>query len=377
MSSEHEIKMWTPNTVGLLLFIVVGLVVSLYRMANGLGAVTNMNNYYPWGFWLGFDLLGGVAMAAGGFIIAAAIYLFNWKKYKPIGRPAILTAFLGYLMAVVAIFLDIGHPFRLWHPAVMWQVHSVMWVVAIHVILYTTTLGIESSPMLFERLKWKGALKAVNKIMIGAVVFGVMLSTLHQASLGAVFLISPPRMSPLWFTEFIPYLFLISAIAMGLAMVSTEAMFSAKAFNHKIDNEIFYGLARGMLVTLLIYLAFKLYFLAKNAGVGAAFDGSLEANMYLLEMALGVIIPVCMLLAKSIRTNLNGILSVNILVITGVVVNRLNVCVFSMHQYTVTKGASYFPSVMEFLVSLGIVSLGVFLFKMAAKYLPLFAEVEI
>jgi Ni/Fe-hydrogenase subunit HybB-like protein len=374
MSSEHEIKMWTPNTVVLFLFIIIGTAVAIYRLSKGLGASTNMNDMYPWGFWLGFDVLCGVAMAAGGFIIAAAIYLFNWKKYKPIGRPAILTAFLGYLMAIVALFFDIGHPFRLWHPSVMWQVHSVMWVVAIHVILYTTTLAIESSPMFFERFGMKGALNAVNKIMIGAVVFGVMLSSLHQASLGAVFLIAPSKMSPLWFNSMLPYLFLASAIPMGLAMVSTESMLSAKAFKHEIDREIYYGLARGILNTLVIYLILKLFFLFRDAGIGAIINGSLEANMYIVEMAIGVVIPILILASKKNRTNLRSIFAVNILVIVGVLVNRLNVCLFSMQGYTTSKGASYFPSLMEFLLTLGIVSLGVFLFKMAAKHLPLFAE---
>jgi len=376
MQSSHEIKMWTPNTVVMLLFIIIGFGVAFYRMTQGLGAATNLNDFYPWGLWLAFDVLGGVAMAAGGFIIAAAIYLFNWKKYQAIGRPAILTAFLGYLMAIVALFLDIGHPWRLWHPAIMWQVHSVMWVVAIHVILYTTTLAIESSPMLLEKLRWDKARKVVDKIYIGAVVFGVMLSTLHQASLGAVFLIAPAKMSPLWFNTFLPYLFLISAVAMGLAMVSMEAMLSSKAFNHHVDKEVFHGLARGTLVTLSIYLLFKLFFLFKNAGVGAAFAGTMEANMYLLEMFIGVVLPIGLLAARHIRTNLTGIFSVNILVIAGVLVNRLNVCLFSMQGHTTAGGAAYFPSVMEFLLTLGVVSLGVFLFKMAAKYLPLFAVAE-
>jgi Ni/Fe-hydrogenase subunit HybB-like protein len=347
----------------------------LYRLFNGLGAATNLNNVYPWGFWLGFDVLGGVAMAAGGFIIAAAIYLFNWKKYKPIGRPAILTAFLGYLMAVLALFLDIGHPFRLWHPSIMWQVHSVMWVVAIHVILYTTTLAIESSPMLFEKLAMKKALSAVNKIMIAAVIFGVMLSTLHQASLGAVFLISPSKMSPLWFSGFLPYMFLISAVAMGMSMVSIEAMLSAKAFNHPVDKEIFFGLAKGTFNTLVVYLVLKLFFLVKN-GVGLAFDGSLEGNMYLLEMVIGVVVPVVLLANEKHRTNLKTIFAINMLVITGVLVNRMNVCIFSMQDYASSHGASYFPSTMELLVTLGIISLGIFLFKMAAKHLPLFARVN-
>jgi len=375
MSSEHEIKMWTPNTVVLFLFIIVGTAVAIYRMAKGLGAATNMNDMYPWGLWLGFDVLGGVAMAAGGFIIAAAVYLFNWKKYKPIGRPAILTAFLGYLMAIVALFLDIGHPFRLWHPSVMWQVHSIMWVVAIHVILYTTALALESSPMFFEKFGMKNALNSVNKIMIGVVVFGVMLSTLHQSSLGAVFLIAPAKMSPLWFNTMLPYLFLVSCIAMGMAMVSLESMLSAKAFKHEIDKEIYFGLARGTLITLVIYLILKLFFLFRDAGISAIVNGSLEANMYLVEMAIGVVFPLLILASKQNRRNLKSIFSVNILVIVGVLVNRINVCLFSMQSYTTSKGAAYFPTLMEFLLTLGVISLGVFLFKMAAKHLPLFAKV--
>ncbi len=374
MNQDAEIKMWTPHTVVLFLCMLVGLAAMGYRLANGLGAATGLNNVYPWGFWLAFDVLGGVAMAAGGFIIACAIYIFNWKKYKPIGRPAILTAFLGYLMAVVALFLDIGHPFRLWHPMVMWQVHSVMWVVAIHVILYTTTLAIESSPMLLEKLGWQKALAVIKKIMIGAVIFGVMLSTLHQSSLGAVFLIAGARMSPLWYTQFLPYLFLISAIAMGLAMVSLEAMFSGWAFKHRIDPAIFTGLAVGLRNTLVVYLVLKIFFLVKNAGVGAVFDGSIPANMYLAEMLIGVIAPLAFLASSAARRDHSILLLVNVLVIGGVLINRMNVCLFSMEEYSVFRGGSYLPTLPELLVSLGIVALGTFLFKMAAKYLPLFAE---
>ncbi|MCF6290153.1 MAG: Ni/Fe-hydrogenase cytochrome b subunit [Desulfobacterales bacterium] len=375
MTSDHEIKTWNLNTAWLLLFIIIGGAVALYRLSQGLGAATNLNDSYPWGLWLGFDVLGGVAMTAGGFIIAAAIYLFNWKKYQPIIRPALLTAFLGYLMEILAVFLDIGHPFRIWHPAVMWQRHSVMWLVAILVILYTIILTIEASPMLLERLQWNKTRKTLNRIMIGVVILGVMFSVLHQSSLGALFLIAPSKMSPLWFTWFLPYFFLISAVAMGLAMVGAEAMLSAKAFNHKVDDEIFFGLARGLIITLTIYFLLKLYFLITNTGISAAFDGSLGANMYLLEMAGGVVLPLVLLGIKQIRTNLTGIFSVNILVITGVLVNRLNVCLFSMQEYNATqRGADYFPSAMEFMITLGIISFGLLLFKLAAKHLPLFAE---
>jgi Ni/Fe-hydrogenase subunit HybB-like protein len=374
MESNPQIKMWTPATIVMVVLMILGGAVAGYRMLFGLGAATNMNDGYPWAFWLGLDVLGGVAMAAGGFIIACAVYLFNWKKYYVIVRPAILTAFLGYLMAVAAIFLDIGHPFRLPNPMLMWQWHSVMWVVAMHVIFYTATLALEFSPMVLEKLGWHKTLKAVNKIMVGAVIFGVMLSTLHQASLGAVFLIAPSKMSPLWWSTVMPYHFMVSAVAMGLSMVSFEAMLSKKFLHHEVDKEVFYGLARGCLIVLSFYLMLKLYQWFVNAGIGAAFDGTIEANMFLLEMLVGVILPIAILSIKKNRTNLNTIFKVNIIVIAGVMLNRMNVCLFSMEQFNMWKGFSYTPSWMEFAVSLGIISLGVLLFKMSAKYLPLFSH---
>lgn len=374
MESNPNIKTWTPATIVMVVLIILGGAVALYRMFYGLGAATNMNDGYPWGFWLGMDVLGGVAMAAGGFIIACAVYLFNWKKYRPIVRPAILTAFLGYLMAVAAIFLDIGHPFRLPHPMFMWQYHSVMWVVAMHVIFYTTTLALEFSPMLFERLGWEKARSAVGKVMVGAVIFGVMLSTLHQSSLGAVFLIAPSKMSPLWWDTKMPFHFLVSAVAMGLSMVSFETMLSGKFLQHKVDKEIFYGLARGVLIVLSFYLLLKLYQLFVVASPKLAFNGTVEGNMYLLEMLIGVLIPIGILSVKKFRTNVNTIFSVNMLVITGVMLNRMNVCLFSMESYNTWRGSSYSPSWTEFMVSLGIVALGVFLYKMSAKHLPLFSH---
>lgn len=374
MESNPNIKTWTPGTIIMVILIIIGSCLAMYRMIYGLGASTNLNDGYPWGFWLGLDVLGGVAMAAGGFIIACAVYLFNWKKYYPIVRPAILTAFLGYLMAVAAIFLDIGHPFRLPHPMLMWQYHSVMWVVAMHVIFYTTTLALEFSPMLFERLGWEKANKAVGKVMVGAVIFGVMLSTLHQSSLGAVFLIAPSKMSPLWWDTKLPFHFLVSAVAMGLSMVSFETMLSKKFLNHEVDKEIFYGLARGVLIILSFYLLLKIYQLFAVASPGLAFNGSIEGNMYLLEMLIGVIIPIGLLSSKKRRTNINTIFSVNMLVIVGVLLNRMNVGLFSMESYTTWRGAAYSPSWMEFFVSLGIISLGVFLYKMSAKHLPLFSH---
>ncbi len=369
--------MMTPFTLLLLFVIGLGVVLVIYRLANGLGAATNLNDDFPWGLWIGFDMLGGIAMAAGGFIVAGAVYLLNMKKYKPIVRPAVLTAFIGYLLAVVALMLDLGQPHRIWHPAVMWQVHSVMWVVAMHVIFYTMTLAIESSPILFEKLKWQKAVDFVNKIIVPVVLFGVMLSVLHQSSLGALYLIVPGKLSPLWNTAFLPYLFLISAVMMGLSMVSIEAIASAKAFKHNMDLGIISGLLRGCIIALVVYLILKLYFLATGPGIGAAFAGTMESNMYLLEVIVGIVLPLAILSSKGKNiVNANGLVLGHLLVIAGVLINRFNVSVSGLYGFQSATGSSYFPSIIELLITLALVALGIFLFKLTAKYLALFPEVE-
>ena len=175
--SKHlGIKMDTPFTRVLILLILGALFVAAYRLAFGLRASTNMNDYWPWGLWIRFDVLGGVAMAAGAFLIAGAVYILNWKKYKCIARASILNAFFGYLLAALSITMDVGRSVVIWHPLIMWQINSIMFLVAVHLVLYLTTLATESSPMVFEKLGWVRTLRFVSRIMIGAVMFGVALS---------------------------------------------------------------------------------------------------------------------------------------------------------------------------------------------------------
>lgn len=376
MKSQHEIKMWTPFTLLLVLFMLAGGALLVIRLVKGLGAVTNLNDRFPWGLWIGVDVLGGVAMAAGGFLIAGAVHVLKMKKYRVIVRPAILNAFFGYALAATAISLDIGVPWRIWHPMVMWQIHSIMWVVAIHVVLYTSTLATESSPMFFEKFGMEGAAKFVEKIIFPVALFGVLLSLLHQSSLGAVYLIVPAKLSPFWYNTQVPTLFLASAIMMGLSMVSFETIVSGWAFKHKTDVSVLSGLARGTLIAGFVYFAMKLWYLSKGPGFAAAFNGSMEANMYVLEMAVGVVAPVLLYLAKPIRENINSIFFVNILVISGVLLNRLNVSIFGMYRDQAARGASYFPSWMEFVVTLAFISFAIVGFKVCAKYLRLFPEAE-
>ncbi len=376
MESEHEIKMWTPTTVILLLIMAAGAAILIYRLIAGLGAVTNLNDRFPWGIWIGLDVIGGVSIEAGGFLIAGAVYLLNMKKYRPIVRAAIVNAFIGYLLAFASITFDIGLPWNVWHPIVMWQIHSIMWVVAISVVHYTSTLVTEASPMFFEKLKMEKTAKLIERIMIPVVLFGVLISTLHQSSLGALFLIVPKKLSSFWYSSQLPVLFFVSAVMMGLSMVSFETILSSRVFKHTPDMGILSGLARGTLIATIIYFVMKLWLLAKGPGLSAPFNGTMEADMYLLEMSIGVIIPLCLLLIKSIRENITSIFYVNILVISGVLLNRLNVSIFGVYRAASARGAGYFPSWMEIVVTLAFISFAIFGFKVAAKYLRVFPQAE-
>ncbi|RNC68045.1 MAG: Ni/Fe-hydrogenase cytochrome b subunit [Desulfuromonadales bacterium] len=378
MNTEHSdhlgITMKTPFTLVLVVLICGAAVAAIYRLIFGIGPASNLSDLWPWGLWIAFDVLGGVAMAAGGFLIAAAVYILNWKKYKCICRASILNAFFGYLLAAISICLDIGRSFVIWHPMVMWQVNSIMFIVAIHVVLYTSTLATESSPMVFEKLGMNRALDRVNRLMVGIVLFGVLLSLLHQSSLGAVYLIAPGKLSPLWYSTYLPYMFLVSAIMMGISMVSFETLLTGKVFNHEPPREVVLGLARGVLITGGVYFAMKIGHLITGPGFGAVLDGSFLGNLWLLEMAVGVVLPLVLLSFRSVRTNFDRIFMVNILVIVGVLQNRLNVGIFGVSEFATRAGGDYFPSTMEWMLTVGMIAFAILGFKVCAKYLNLFPE---
>jgi len=372
ISKHLGIRMNTPFTLILVALLGLSAVVAVYRLVFGIGAASNLNDAWPWGLWISFDVLGGVAMAAGAFLIAAAVYLLNLKKYKCIARASILNAFFGYLLAAISITLDVGRSFVIWHPLVMWQVNSVMFIVALHLVLYLTTLGTESSPMVFEKLGWQGALRNVNRCMVGVVMFGVALSLLHQSSLGANYLIVPGKLSPIWYDHLLPYHFLVSAIMLGLALVSFETLLTAKVFNHEAPREVIEGLARGVLIVGSFYFVMKMWHLAAGPGFGAVLDGSFLGNLYLIEMGLGVVLPLGLLCLRSFRTDLNRIFAIDMMVVLGVLMNRMNVAVAGVAGYATEHGGDYFPSLMEFTLTIGMIAFAILGFKVCAKYLNLF-----
>ncbi len=354
----------------LVVLVVIGIAAALYRFAVGLGASTNLSDNVPWGLWVAVDVLSGVALAAGGFSITAAVYIFNMKKYKPIARPAILTAWIGYTVVVMGLVIDIGKPLAFWHPLVMWNYHSVMFEVVMCITLYSIVLALEFAPAFLERFNLMGLHRFLKLFTFPLVIAGIVLSFLHQSSLGGFFLIMPHKVPVLWYTPNLPYLFYISAIALGLAMVSFESIVSARAFKREPEMEIVEGLGRGVLITLCIYLAAKFGDLAYRGALPAVFSSGKASFFFLLEIAVGAVVPIILYAQKSVRQSANGLLLAASCVIAGTILNRFDVNFFAQAgPYT-----SYFPSIVESLVTVGLISLMILLYRLAVTYLPVLEE---
>src|SRR5581483_1553774 len=357
---------WTSVFIVVLLF---GAAATWLRFFHGLGASTNLSDRFPWGIWIGFDVLCGVMLAAGGFTLMATVHIFHVKQYEPIARPALLTAFLGYLLVIAALMFDLGKPYNIWHPVVMWQPRSVMFEVGWCVMLYTTVLALEFSPIVFERLRMQRPLRIIRMISAPLVILGVILSTLHQSSLGSLFLIVPGRLHPLWYTGLLPVLFFLSAVATGLAMTIFESTMSARHFGRALEKPIILGLGRLLMVVLIVYAVVRFQDMFHRRALAEAFQSSYESSMFWFEVGLTTIVPITLLLFRATRENPLRLYVVSILAVFGFVVNRLNISVAGMER---ASGVHYFPAWSEIAVTMSIVGMGVFLFTMAIRYLPIF-----
>jgi Ni/Fe-hydrogenase subunit HybB-like protein len=356
-------------------FVIFALCVYgiLYRLWYGLGASTNLTDVWPWGIWVSFNIQSGIALAAGGFTIAAAVYIFNIKRFKPIIRVAILLAFLGYIQAVTALIIEIGQPHRIWHPIVMWNPRSVLFEVAWCVILYNTVLFLEFAPAIFEKLRQKKIVKILKTITIPVVILGVILSTLHQSSLGSLFLIIPHKLHELWYTPWLPWLYYLSAIGGGLAMLIFASFLTKRSFNKGFDKDILVSLSRTLAAVLLVYLIMKFQDLGRLGALGYAFDFSFESMLFQTEILVGVLVPMVLLFFHKIRMNERALFWLSFMVIIGVVLNRHNVAITGIQANLVE---TYFPSFVEIVTSFGIVAIAVAAFGLASKYLPVFTSYE-
>ncbi len=363
-----RVRFW-PSALGVILLLF--LVVTVLRFTQGLGATTNLSDRFPWGLWIGLDVLCGVGLAAGAFTLTATVHLLNLHRFEPIVRPTILTGFMGYLLVICGLMFDLGQPWRIWHALIFWNPHSVMFEVAWCVMLYTTVLALEFSPVVFERLRLEGPRRMIYAITTPLVIVGVLLSTLHQSSLGSLYLIVPSKLHPLWYTELLPLMFFVSAVGAGLGMVILESFLSRRAFGRHLEMDLLVPLSRAMAVVLGVYGLLRLLVLNRNGALAGLAHPGYEEWMFILELGLGVVLPVLLLLSGRIRASQAGLVAASLLAVLGFVMYRLNVSVTGFER---AAGTRYIPSWMEVTVSVGLVGIGFAVFALAIRYLPIFPE---
>jgi len=351
--------------------LLLGGYALLLRFTRGLGASTNLSDEFPWGLWVGFKLFS-VALAGGGFTLAAVVHIFNLKHYRPVLRPMILTAFLGYSMFICSLIIDLGRPYRVWHPVVMWNDHSVMFEIAWCVMLYTTVLLLEFAPAVLERLGWRRALGWLRTVMVPVVIMGVILSTLHQSSLGSLYLIVPGKLYPLWYSPLEPVFFFVSALCAGLAMTIFESWHSRKAFGKQLEQSLLTGLGRVLAVALSFYLTLRLIDLAHRSVFRLLLLPRTETYLFLLEIAL-LFVPTLLLFRRRIHHNPTALYFCSVLTLLGFVTNRMNVAITGMEA---SSGTYYFPKWTELAVTMSLVASAFAIFWLAVKYLPVFPAVQ-
>jgi Ni/Fe-hydrogenase subunit HybB-like protein len=362
-----------------LIVLGIGVYITYLRFTGGLAAVTNLSDYNPWGIWISFDLLCGVALAAGGYVTSAAVYLFGMKKYHSAVRPAVLTGFLGYALVVLALNYDVGRPWRLPYPLVVQQgTTSVLFEVGLCVATYLTVLFVEFSSAPLEWLGLRKARNLVVKLTILLTIFGVVLSTMHQSSLGSLFLIAPSKLHPLWYSPYIPIYFFVTSIIAGLSMVIFESTLSHRFFAYKMDethlkeaNGVTLGFGKAASYVLAGYFAIKVMGISSSNHWHYLKTG--YGTWYLVEL-LGFVALPSLLYAIGVRVKSLGLIKwTSVLAVLGVILNRFNVCLVAFN-WQLPSSERYFPHWMEIGISVFIVMIGLLLYRFIVTRMPILYE---
>ncbi len=360
---------------GLWAIALAGLVASIIRFAAGLGAATGLNDSAPWGLWIAFKLVF-VAIAGGGFTLAALVYIFHLEYYRPILRRAILVALLGYGSFIVSLIFDLGLPWHIYMPIISWQHHSVMFEIAWCVMLYFSVLVLEFSPVilehpLFRHPVFKTILHWLHRLTLPLVIAGIVLSTLHQSSLGSLFLIMPHRVHPLWYSPWLPYMFFTSAIAAGMMALIVEGFVVERWFKRGMRFDILVSLGKWTPLPLGLYLALRLSDQALRGVLPGALDGSWQSLLFLTEILLGGALPILLFSIKKVRESREGLLTGAVLGILGIMSQRISLSMFTMYR---AEGTAYTPSLGETAIALAIPSAAALLYLFFAENLQLFGK---
>ena len=372
---------FSPLVWILLILMGIAFVVAMMRYAFGIGVISDLSYSYPWGFWISFDLFTGVAISSGGFLMAGTVYILRIKEFEPLLRPSVLTAFIGYVMVALALLVDLGQPLRIWYMMIHWNGTSVLLEIGICVMLYLTVLAIEFAPVALEGFKLQKWAHLIHKFIMPFVILGVVLSTLHQSSLGSLLLIQPSKLHPLWWTPILPIMFFTSAISIGLAMIILESSLSSRYFQRGLETHLLAKLARAIPIVLVIYGLLKFSELAVAGDLGYLFSSGIMSILFWAEILIGVVTPIVWFSMKENRESANGLLTGAIIVLGGMILNRFNVSWFAVkhpdpmfYMPTFMSNVKYFPTLPEVAVSFGIFAAGILAFGLAAKYLPVFED---
>jgi Ni/Fe-hydrogenase subunit HybB-like protein len=367
----------TPFNAVVAVILAAGLYASILRFTQGLAGATNLSNAYPWGLWIGVDVMTGVALAAGGYTLATIVYIFRLKEYYPLAKPAILTGLLGYGFVAVGLIFDLGRPWRLPYPiAVSHGMTSVMFSVGWHLFLYLCMLIVEFSPTVFEWLRWDKARAFALKLTLWATILGVMLSTLHQAALGGLFLLAPGKVHPLWYSPLLPILFLVSSTVAGLTMVIVESTLSHSAFHKMFDptrtkniDGLVLGLGKAASLVLLVYFALKI--MGVVHGNAMHHLGTSYGNWFLIEMLGFVLLPAVMLFWASQARSLPLTRLGALIAVLGVVFNRVNVAFVTFNWQSFDR---FYPAWGEYAITIAIITLGLVAFRWIVNRMPVFYD---
>ncbi|MDY0268977.1 NrfD/PsrC family molybdoenzyme membrane anchor subunit [Trichloromonas sp.] len=376
--------LWTPGVLVMLVFMLIGAAFIIARFTGGIAAVSNLSTARPWGLWVGIDVATGVALAAGGFTTAFLTHILGRHYYESLMRPALLTAMLGYTFVVLGLLIDIGRSWAIWKPMIFWNTNSVLFEVAMCVMVYLTVLYIEFMPIVIERFKsrpgtsnrrvqWllKKGEALLGRTMWIFIVAGVVLSCMHQSSLGSLMLITPTKLHPLWYTPILPLLFLTSAIAVGFPMVIFEGTLAKSSLQSNDEMALMSGIARFTPVILGIYLSLKIGDMLVRGTWIYLFDNTMQSNSFLIEVGLGVIAPMVILLNRQRRNSQRWLFFASCCVIGGVVFNRVNVFIIG---YKPPFGpVTYSPAVGEIFITCGLIATLMFLYRVIVTYLPVLA----
>jgi Ni/Fe-hydrogenase subunit HybB-like protein len=371
-------KFFTPFNIISLPIMLLGLGIIVIRFWKGLGSVTNLTQEVPWGLWIGFDVVTGVAFAGGAYVLTFMVYILNIRKYHSIVRVTVLNGFLAYLFYAGALLLDLGRPWNVINPIIgnSFGVSSVLFLVAWHFLLYMIAQLIEFSPAIAEWLGARKARRILSGMTVAAVIFGITLSTLHQSGLGALYLMAKDKIHPLWYSEFIPILFFVSSIFAGLSMVIFEGSITNKVFSDQISDEhhkghdsIIIGLSKICAVSMFAY--FFLQIVVFVHGKRWELLGGPFGYWYLTEMLGFVVLPMILFYYSYTRISVPVAKIAAVITMLGIIVNRLNVTVIGFRW---DEAIRYVPTWMELVVTLTVIFTEIWIFRWVITRMPVLRE---